>query len=250
MLVPINIDTSGFQEAFSISQEDIKQFTSNVVSELAVELSRHWTKQADVLKSSRQDYQNSIYVNKIDDLSYEVGLVGWLPNAIESGISGFDMKANFEKSSKRTMTEDGGWYLTIPYRQASSEAIGESSVFSGVMPSEVHKEAKKLSTGEGLSVKKLPEQYQIPKIRTKVVTESKIFEEYQNKHSIYAGLQKKQDVLGRGTYTGFRRVSGNSDGNAWIHPGIEEHGFAEKALETMDFEATIDNLANKFIEQL
>ncbi len=249
--LPINIDTSGFADAVNIAEGDIKQFTTNMISELAAEFAMRWGEEASALGSTRQQFKNSIYVNKIDDFSYEVGLTGFLSNAIEQGISGFDQKEGFEKSSKKTFTKDGeGWYLTIPFRHASAGALGESSAFSNKMPSEVYKVAKKLPERTGLDVKALPKEFQARDIRPEVVTKSKIFEEYQHKHSIHSGIVKKQDDTGRGTYSSFRRVSSNSDDNSWIHSGIEAHNFGEKAFTRMDIPATIDNLANKYMDEL
>jgi len=250
MLVPINIDASAFAESFNIPVDEIKQFTSNIISELATEFAMVWNKEASSLGSSKIEYKNAIYVNKIDDFNYEVGLNGWLPNAIEQGISGFDQKEGFEKSSKKHLTASGGWYLTIPFRSASAGAIGESSAFTGVLPSEVYKEAKKLDKGEGLDVKNLPKEFQVKKIRSEVIAKSKVFEAYQHKHSIYAGIQKKKDSTGRGTYASFRRVSSNSDDNSWIHTGIEAHNLAEKALSAMNIPDVVDHLMEKYVEQL
>lgn len=250
-MIPIFIDTSEFANSLP-SMEDAKQFTTNIISELAAEFAMRWGKAANELNSSRQEFKNSIYVNKINDFNYEVGLTGFLPNAIEQGISGFDQKEGFEMSAKKTFKKGGeGWYLTIPFRHASAGAIGESTAFTNVMPSEVYKVAKKLPENTGLNVKELPKEFQVRKIRPEVVTKSKVFEEYQHKHSIHSGIVKKQDQTGRGTYVSFRRVSDiNIGDNSWIHTGIQARNFGEKALNMMDVPAIVDNLANKYIEEL
>jgi hypothetical protein len=251
MFQAIKIDASELQENFNVDPIDVRNFVSNVVSELAVEYLRYWDKEASVLKSSKSQYKNALYTNKIDDLNYEVGLIGWLPNAIEQGLEGFDEKEGFRKSSKIHESKDGGWYLTIPFRHAMAGALGESEIFSGVMPSEVYREAKKLAdTGKGLQVGNLPQEYQVPKIRPQVVTKSKVFEQYQHKSSIYAEMQRKVDSTGRGNYQTFRRVSDNSDDNSWIHTGIEARNFHDKALRSMDVPATVDVLASKFVMEL
>jgi len=249
MLVPINIDVSEFAANFDIPQDEVNQFTSNIISELATEFAMYWGLAASVLTSSRIEYKNSIYVKRIDDFNYEVGLNGWLPNAIEQGLSGFDEKEGFKSSTSDAFhrTKSGGWYLTIPFRHAVTGAIAESEAFTNVMPSKVYKEAKKLGTGEGLNVKNLPKELQERKIRPKVITKSRIFEAYQHKHSIHSGIQRKKDT-NRGTYVSFRRVSDKSDGDSWIHTGIQARNFAEKAL--VNVADTIDHLTKKYIEQL
>jgi hypothetical protein len=249
MLQPISIDVSEFMESFNVADEDLKKFTSNIISELATEFSMHWEKAADVLGQTRQEYQNSIYVEKVNDFTYIVGLNGWLPNAVEQGISAFDEKSGFENSNKVKYNKEGDWYLTIPFRRGVEGTIGESTVFSGTMPSEVYKQAKTLAPRESLKARNLPVGILEPKAKPRI-GKSKIFEEYQRKHSIYEGIQRKEDIKGRGTYTSFRRVGENSDPASWIHPGINAHNLAEKAFETMDIEATVDLLAENLIEQL
>jgi hypothetical protein len=252
MMPPVYIDATSLMNTFNIPKEDITQFVGNIVSQVADEFKYAWDQEASVLKSSRQEYKAGLGVEKIDDMSYAVVLKGWLPNGIEQGLEGFDEKMGFKSSSKAHQTKNGGWYLTIPFRHASAGAIGESEVFSGVMPKPVYKEAKKLDLGETLDLKKLPNEFQIPSIRPQVITKSKTFEAYQHKSSIYAGMIRKQDVSGRGTYTTFRRVSENSDANSWVNSGIEARNFAEKAYEKFEGEmlSTIDALAEQYIEQL
>jgi hypothetical protein len=247
----INIDPTSIVNQFNIPENDIKQFVGNIVAEIAFNFERYWNKEASVLKSSRIEYKQNIYREQIDETTFVVGLNGWLPNAIEQGIEGFDEKLGFERSSKKHEKKGGGWFLTIPFRHAVSTALGESEVFSGVMPEPVYKEAKKLGdSNKGLNVNDLPKEYQVPKIRQEVVTESKIFAEYKNKASIYAGIQRKVDSTGRGNYFSFRRVSDKSDENSWIHTGIEARNFSQKALNNMDIISMIDSLADKYIEQL
>jgi hypothetical protein len=249
MLQPINIDVSAFLESFDIADEDIKQFTSDIISGVASDFHAHWEKAADVLGQTRQEYQRSIYIEKIDDFNYVVGLVGWLPNAIEQGVSAFDQKEWFEKSNKVKYNKEGDWYLTIPFRHGAEGTIGESTVFTGTMPSEVYEQAKVLKPKESLKARNLPVGLIEPKAKPRI-GKSKIFEEYQRKHSIYEGIQRKEDNKGRGTYTSFRRVGENSDDGAWIHPGFEAKNLAEKAFETMNIESTVDLLAENLIEQL
>lgn len=250
MIQPIRIDASEFAQAFAISEDDIKQFTSNIISELAAEFAIYWDKAADVLGSTRNEYKRSIYTEKIDDYNYVVGLNGFLPNAIEQGLEPFDEKTGFRNSDKAIETQDGGWYLTIPFRFATPEAIGESSAFTGVLPSQVYEKAKELGPGENLLRRDLPEEFQAPTTRPKIVTKSRIWEEYQRKHSIYEGMIRNVDRSGRGQYVTFRRASSKSDPNSWIHTGIDSRNLAEKAFEDMDIESTVDAIVNKYIEQL
>ncbi len=250
MIQNVQIDVSEFAQEFGIPEDDIKQFTDNVIGDLAVEFSRYWEHEASVLKSTRQEYQNSIYTEKIQDGVYVVGLKGFLPNAVENGLEPFDEKIGFKNSSKVHQKKGGGWYLTIPFRFASSSAIGESVVFSGVLPSKVYEVAKKLPEGKKLNKTNLPTEFRGTKTREKIITKSKTFEEYQHKHSIYEGLQRTKDSKGRGQYNTFRRVSDKSDPSSWIHGGIEEHDLAESAFRKMDFSRSTDSIVNRYINKL
>lgn len=252
MLVPIHIDVSSISDAFSVSEQDVRQMTANVVQAMVTDYMNFWEMQLKNLKGSRVEYRQGIYGRKINDLNYEVGLIGWLPNAIEGGISGFDQKEGFKSSSKVDYNKDGGWYLTIPFRHAVPGSISESSAFTNVQPSEVYKETIKLETGEGLDVKNLPKELQKKGIRPKLVVESRIFKEYVHKHSIHSGIQRKVDTKGRGTYVSFRRVGENSDDNSWIHKGIQARNFMDKALTELNSreEDIIAHQINSFIEQL
>ncbi len=250
-MIPIAIDISQFAETFAIPEDDIRTFTNNVVSEVATEFSMYWEKEAGALGSARDEYMNSIYVERVGSDAYEVGLRGWLPNSIESGVSAFDMKTGFKNSNKVKYNKDGEWYLTIPFRFATPGALGESTVFTSKMPSEVYEKAKGLQPREQLAKKDVPKEFQIPKVRKGAITESKVFKDYQQKHSIYEGIQKKQSQTAKGTtYMNFRRVSENSDPDSWIHTGIDARNFAESALGKMDIPATVDKIVRKYIDSL
>jgi hypothetical protein len=250
-MVPITIDFSQFIQAFNIPETEVKQLVGNVMGELTVKFAEFWKKEASSLKSSREQYQKAISTEKIDDYNYFVKLNGWLPNAVESGLDGFDMKSGFANSPKAHHTANGGWYLTIPFRSASVGANADSSLFSGVLPSAVYSQAKQLDEGESLNTKDLSAQYQEKKVRPRVITKSQVFEEYQHKNSIYEGIKKNIDVSGRGTYSSFRRVSNKNEGdNSWIHSGIKAHNFAEKALETMNIDEIVDLLMTKYVNEL
>lgn len=247
-MIPISIDISDFigKWELSIDQADLLAF--NILDEVSNGFAREWEKVAGrELHQSKLEYQRAIYIEKPDPLSVIVGLKGVLPNMIEKGISPFDQKEGFEKSNKKKVKEGGGWYLTVPFRFATPGAVAESSIFSQVLPGAVYKVAlQNLKTSKNsLSVKKLPEQFQMKGMRPEMMnqTTGKVFQEYQHKSSIYEGLTKSQ-----GGYTTFRRVSDNSDPNAWIHSGIQAHDLASKALQGLQVDRIIGGVKNTFVE--
>jgi len=251
MLVPITIDAKEFGEMFGISEFELHEFAQNTISALALEFRYEWEEQTKILKSSRREYKEAIYYRKLDDLSYEVGLLGWLPNAIEQGQDPFDQKEGFERSHKRKEKEGGGWYMTIPFRHASSGSLGESAIFSGKPLPKVIQDLTKSSTVP-LSVDDLPKEFRILGIRKEVKVDGKVFEDYEHKAPKYAGL-KRYDIgapgENRGGYMTFRRVSDTSDYNSWIHPGIKEYNLAQKALDVLDVETIVDNIANNLLNK-
>lgn len=247
-MIPISLNISDLAEEFSFTREDSKDFIDYVLSEIVGAFAIQWREEAKVLKSTRKEYQRSIQIIDTSPTTKSVVLRGWLPNAVESGLEAFDMKPGFERSSKKKYNKTGGWYLTIPFRWATPEAEGDSSIFSGRMPKEIHKIAKK-QPGKPLSLDDLPEQYRPPKKREKIVLKSKVFEEYVHKTSIYHGIVRK-DVKGHSQYMSFRRVSEKSmktDPNSWIHKGITARNLAEKALGNTEIDVIADTAIDNYL---
>ena len=154
---------------------------------------------------------------------------------IEEGVGAFDMKAGFERSSKKKLTKKGGWYLTIPFRWATPNAIGESSVFNARLPVSIHDAAKKLD-GVAIELGDIPAKYQVKKARPSITNLGlkETFNEYKHKTNIYQGVSRRRDTDGGSTYMSFRRVSSNSDDMSWIHTGINAYNLADDAKATLD----------------
>lgn len=263
-MVPIKIDFGDITSEFSLDKGNVDEMMSFVIKELTGLFAREWQTQASKeLTSSRKDFINSIIVGEEGRFRGFVMLVGQVPNMIEDGAEPFDMKIGFLKSDKKKMGSSGP-YLTIPRRFATPGALGESSVFSEVLPEEIYaivKDRKSgtstlggaISRGAGLKLPDIPEQFRVPEVRQKIVTKSRIWEAYQNKASKYEGLQRVQktyESATQGQYISFRRVSNNSDPDAWIHPGIAAHKFAEKALDSLNIPAIVDQKVDHFLSEL
>ena len=247
-MVPIIIDISGLVAAYSLTDEQADQFMDNVMGDLAVEFSEYWKNAAKDLASTRKQYQRAVYVEKLNSKDYIVGLAGQLPNMLESGSPPFDIKEGLKKSPK--YTKDGKMYINVPFRFATSGALGESSIFSGKLPSKIEKAARVLPDKKALSKKGLPKELRNLGVRDRVITKSRVFEEYRHKNSIYEGLSRRADSANRGQYMTFRRVSENSDPDSWIHPGFEAKRFAERAFDNMNFENTLDAITDKYMGEL
>lgn len=261
MIIPITIDTTGLLDRYSqITRQDIIQMCDNVAKYLTAQFAAQLIKEAnDTLHQTAARYKNAISV--IDSGKQEGTVILNLTKdpmirMLEEGASAFDMKIAFLKSAKVKLNKAGGRYLTIPFKWGTPGIVGESDVFSGIMPQGVYDVAKGLDTNtpsnrsRGLFVKELPTQYQSPATRAAIKDSAGkiLFEKYEHLSSIYKGIFKKQDaVTGQNTYGSFRRVSDNSDPMAFIHPGIQRYALVQKALGSFNKDKNVEvSLNNEF----
>lgn len=255
-MIPINIDISDFVNKWqlTVAQQDL--FVYTMLDQISIRFAEEWrAKAGQELKQTRQEYQQSIYIEKIDNQNVIVGLKGFLPNAVEQGISGFDQKEGFERSAKKKWKKGGGWYLTIPFRFATPTALAESSIFSQILPQQVYQVAKQVLTNDRvqLNVSQLPGQYRNLQVRPEVIDRlGNTYQPYQHKSPIYAGMQRLEggtDANPHGGYVTFRRVSDLSDPDAWIHTGIEAYNLAEKTLSSFNIASIVADVKIKFLNQ-
>jgi hypothetical protein len=112
------------------------------------------------------------------------------------------------------------------------------------------KKAKGGMRSSGLSGSQIPEKYS-PKEKLVPIPNSKRFELYKIKSSIYQGLQKqKSNVTGQSQYVSFRRVSENSPAASWIHSGFQAKNFADKALEGLKIEFILGRVIDNFLNSI
>ena len=247
-MIDIDIDTQGLSSMFNISKGDIDDLMETTIKNITAEYAYNWGMVAKKeLGSTRTQYMNAIQIDsrgRFTGVAY-LNPAAFLPNAIEVGMSGFDMKAGMLKSPKAKMTKNGP-VLTIPFRFASAGSLGESSAFSGVLPPSIQRMAKKSSGG--LKLKNIPSKYHIPKsasLRSKGKSAS--FNQIKNNQStsIYEGLKKTG-----GGYITFRKVSLNSDPASWQHPGFTARNFSKKALANLDIPGIVGDSIDNFLTNL
>jgi hypothetical protein len=239
-MLPVNIDISDVIEEFSILEDEIPILKANILSKVVNTFSATWEQLiGQRLHGTRSEYLRAIYREQPDQNTVIIGLTSrqsQLALMIEDGSAPFDEKAGFEKSDKKTMKKDGGWYLTIPLRWATPDAIGEASVFSNKMPEEVYAVAKELPPKQALQVGQLPDFLQGKKIRAALPG----FAAYEHRNNLFESMTRNEDVRGRGNYMTFRRVSDKSDPAAFIHPGFTAYNLMDAALEAMDVGTVVD----------
>ena len=236
-MIPISIDISPIIDAFEIAEKNVPLFRNAVLKRAVSTYEYYLGQEISKLSSTRRMYQNSLSTEFVGDNTAIVTLTGKgegrVALMLEEGTSPFDIKKGFSESDKKTLKRDGGWYLTIPFREATSEALGESGAFSGKLPKEIQKAAK-ANSGKPLSLLDLPEKFREKKIS---------HAGYKHKSPLYQGVKHE-----KGQYTKFRRVSDNSDYNSWIHSGFEARKFMDKAANKLEQNIgdIIDSVTNDF----
>jgi hypothetical protein len=277
MIVPIIIDTTQILDTYSgITHEQVDAICDNIAKTLAVNYASQLEKEADkALHQTRRIYKENIRVVDTGRLEGTVILdfsKNPLVRMIEEGASAFDMKEGMLRSQKAKVSKNGGRYITIPFRFGTPGAIGDSDVFSTIMPDAIYEVAKEQVAdipntsglrSSGLTVKQLPTQYQSPATRKEIKdSQGKIlFAAYTHKSSIYEGLMKYQDkATGQNTYGSFRRISEElisadgkhvgSDPDSWINKGIERYNLVQEALNNFDQDTQVTVALNNEFEKL
>lgn len=259
-MIPIFIDTRSISEQFPLFPEDVRDLLDFTVKSVAQNFAKEWQDEAlRSLGSTRADYAKNIVLIDEGFARGAVVLTGWLPNAIESGISPFDMKAGLLHGPKAKKGANGVMYNTIPFRLGNPEALSESAMFSAILPEPVYDAIQEKSQNiptsggirtEGLKPSEIPTTYREPVVRKAPSTPTASFKDYKHKSSIFQGVSKVKDsVTGQNRYVSFRRVSENSDPDSWIHKGIDAHNLSNKALESMQMDHIVGSAIDQFLTQ-
>lgn len=245
MLAPILIDLSGVIEDFILTEDETKSLSRYVLANISDEYMRYWEKNIDTnLRSTRSEYKQGVFTEQPDNFSIIFGMTprqSKLGMMLEEGASAYDIKEGMASSQKKKPKKGGGWYITVPFRHATSEALAESMTFSGKMPKEIEKLVK--VTEKPLNLADLPPQYQERKTS---------WVGYKHKAAIYEGLHRRDisatDKEKRGGYYTFRRISDKSEENSWAHPGFEPLKLMEKSLSELPIDQVVDRSVDKFLQ--
>jgi hypothetical protein len=245
-LIPISIDISDTVEEFFLDKEETDSLRLYILDRVVTDYWEKWQDEIkDNLHSTRKEYQKGMFQDESDEFSVVVGLTprqSKLAMMIEDGASTFDIKSGMEQSAKKKIGKGGNWYITVPFRLATSGAIGESEIFSGKMPKPIEKLAKKLEEKQTIQFDNIPKELQgLGRNNTSG---------YNHKFNIYEGIQRVEIGSGnekRGGYMNFRRVSENSDPASWIHPGFESKDLMGKALSGIDVGNIVDEAIEEFL---
>lgn len=246
----ISFDISETVQEFSLQQVEVDSLSDYLLDRIVDEVMGKWEGLIDSsLNSTRDEYRRAMYTDRPDSKTAIIGLTAReskLAMMIETGADAFDEKLGFENSKLRHEKKDGGWYLTIPFRHATSEAI-----MSMMVPDMNVSVLDFMKTGGMMEQSNLPEPFdEIQTHQIKLNTGSLIT--YKHKAPIYEGMHRR-DISStinekRGGYFTFRRVSDNSDPESWIHPGIQAKGLMEKAVEQSQLDLVVDNAVQDWLD--
>lgn len=218
---------------YELSSSDRNSIAKNLREEIIQNFYANLTQLANQrLKSSK-----GIYINSIGVTSNTVTLYGFLPNAVEKGMSPFDMKLGFGNSQKIKFNKKGGWYLTVPFRIGTPNSSG---IYMPVMPRQIYNAVR---AGKSYSTKEYTAT-----TRPEVSNGKQVWGAYTAKTSIFSGIKQNYNPqTGKSTYNTFRRVGINSESNAFIHPGIKAKNLFDEAWKQTDISAIIDNAINSML---
>jgi hypothetical protein len=265
-LTPISIDLTELRDEFSLLQSQIESLGGILVNEITDRVFNNWKNAAmQGLNSTRKAYINGLNIGEVNSTHKYIVLTGIWPNMLEEGFGAFDQKPGMLNSPKVQVTSKGVRFITIPFRQGTPSAIGESEVFANVMPKEIYDIVKKLkptttstsgskTSGGSLNYSSIPKEYQIPKSRvafTDIKTQI-TYPEYKHKNPISEGMvrnEKTYEKSASGTYTTFRRISENSSPMSWIHRGVSAKNFSQQAVNNTDVSNISDRIIDMFLQQ-
>lgn len=251
----INVDD--LIEEFNLPEETGNRIVQAAVQAVTNAIYYNWVNSAkQALHSTRNGYINGLIIASTGEFSRSITLTGKLNNMIEKGAAPWDMKEVFSKSAKVKYSQKGDWYLTIPFRHATPNALGENSAFNGAqLPTAIHDIVKEFIGGQSLPKKSIPSPFDIPKSRAAIsIPEKKInFPEYTHKSSPFAGVTKNEGAysnITQNSYVSFRRVGKNSDSNSWINSGIQAHNLLDAAISKTDIRTITDNTVDEILSKL
>ena len=159
-------------------------------------------------------------------------LVGWLPNAIETGWPGGDMKPALLSGRSAQPTKDGGIYAIVPFRHGAPggskrnfQKMGSAHVRTGAMAHDAAVKMGRKIHGAAKRLKAPAEGSTRGGGRLGAAKAHDLGSALLRPHhssSIHAGMVrqvKQYEGSKQSQYKTFRTVSTKSRG--WVHPGIE-----------------------------
>ena len=256
-MINIQIDIGDVADQYNLLIDQSKILSNQILDRLLEEYMVRWQSLvSNELGKTKSEYLSAMEVDRPNDYTAIIRLTtrnSNLPLMIEDGAGPYDIKEGLSKSAKKKSALGGGWYIDVPFRFATSSALGASAAFTGgVAPASVISAARK-AKGQAVPTAKLPKQFQASGQRDKITNKGFTIPAYQHKVSIYSGIRRTEAGTGKkksGVYNTFRRVSDNSDSNSWIHKGFTARKFMERTLQSLEVGNIVDSELDKFLNTL
>lgn len=228
-----------------------------VTRQVAAAAAAEWDRLASVeLKSTERDYRRSIQEPVFPKPSQaRIMLVGWLANAVENGISAYDLRDTLLGPGAKNRKPDGkgGWYNTVPFRHGTPGTTGRNMQEMGqayapggrnsvAAPHRILGDAERARIAQAVygAAKRLratvrgiaggPNTQWGGRLDTHDVGRGGSLSgvdlpklRAHHKTNIYEGMVKERAAYSgtaQSQYTTFRRISSRSPGG-WQHPGIK-----------------------------
>ncbi len=248
----VNIDLAPIVDEFRLLADQSKELSSKILKGLVDQYMFDWEKSvSDNLNQTKDEYLRAINVDFVDEFNAVIKLDGRqseLALKIEDGADPWDIKEDLKAGTKVKTSKEGNWYVDVPFRFATSEALGSSPVFSATMPKQIQNIVKKISP-KPLKQKDIPAQFAKPGSR-KEIKKPFTVPKYDHKVSVYEGLRRIETGGRSGKYMSFRRVSDNSEDYSWIHPGLQARKFMDKTLQSLPVDDIVDNIVDNFLKNI
>lgn len=254
MILPVVIDSSMIPEGLKAHPEIMQQIIRELAEEARNEIVRR--AMAD-LHTSFDDYaaglQPVTYKTEGGLTVATIVLTGMIPNMIENGWAGGDMKPFLLSGRNAKVARDGTRYNVVPFRHMGPGTTGRhgqpmGSQYRGQLGrpkadqlgKDVYEAAKGLV---GKRSRKAGPRRLAP-------GHAPVLKPH-HKTDIYAGMVKERAKYKKATqsqYGTFRAVSDKSDPASWIHPGIEAREFFKEASDYVDrvSRSVFDHAVRKF----
>lgn len=219
-----------------------------ITRQLGAAAMHYWKRTAmQTLRSTSRDYVAGLQHQEHGE-SVAIVLNGTIPNMVEQGWKGGDLRDWLLKGPRAKSGKDGGRYNTVPFRHGSPGSSGRNVGIP--MPKAIHNVAKHLSPtlsrpgglhgyrggqhvvyGQRLH----PDVRRMGKQAKEILT---------TKHrpwhstSIYMGMIRQEKMYSKAkqsSYTTFRRISSKvakgGEGKHWFHPGIQARNLAGQTAQ-------------------
>lgn len=210
---------------------------NRMVQGLGAAALQFWKKQAqEKLRSSSREYVQALTMEN-GDQKVVITLTGVLPNLIENGFGGGNMRDWMLRSSRAKQGKNGK-YLVIPFQHGTPGTGGHN--VGNVMPGSIYSVARKLAAtvtrparaaGGGPTTRwggRLSAQSPNMNAAAQKILSTK--EKPWHQSSIYRGMVREEKTFAKATqttgYKTFRTISEHGDPRGWIHPGITARRFA------------------------